>query len=92
MKVLEDPIKIARKNFKHFEEIADIALTVHCLPASNAVIERIFLAANITSKAPKQVVNDGAIVRIENRFHFSLSCSRNFVATEKIFSLFNDSM
>ena len=33
-----------------------------------------------------------AILRIRSRFHFSPMCCRNFVASDKMFALFNNNM
>lgn len=78
-----------------FEELALAALTAYCLPLSNAVVERIFShVTNVKSKLRNKLSTSvlAAIIRVKTRLHFSGNCCKHFKVTEKMLSLFNDSM
>lgn len=78
-----------------FEELATTALTAYCLPLSNATVERVFSHVTAVKNKLRNKLSTGllsAIIRIKTRLHFSGNCCKNFTVTDRMLSLFNDSM
>lgn len=78
-----------------FEELATTALTAYCLPLSNATVERVFSHVTAVKNKLRNKLSTGllsAIIGIKTRLHFSGNCCKNFTVTDRMLSLFNDSM
>ncbi|KAK3885377.1 hypothetical protein Pcinc_010410 [Petrolisthes cinctipes] len=80
---------------KCFSELAQMVLNAHAIPLSNAFVERIFShVTNIKSKVRNRLSLETmeAVLRIRSKLAGEKICCNKFKVTDKMLSLFNNSM